>query len=47
MKLIAEDSQLSDSMRKNAMDTIVNECSVDKMISGFEEAIDFVLKKAE
>lgn len=47
MKLIAEDSQLSDRMRKNAMDIIVNECSVDKMISGFEEAIDFVLKKAE
>lgn len=47
MKLIAEDSQLSDRMRKNALDTIVNECSVDRMISGFEEAIDFVLKKAE
>ena len=47
MTMIAEDSQLSDRMRKNAMDTIVNECSIDKMMSGFEEAIDFAMKKAE
>lgn len=47
MMLIAKDSELSEKMRQSALDTLENECSVDRMMSGFEEAVAYVLKKAD
>ncbi len=39
---IISNQELSESLRKNSYDTVKNEASVEKMLTGFEKAIEYV-----
>jgi len=45
MAVIISDSELSNKLRLNAFDTAVNECSIDNMINGFEQALNCATSK--
>ncbi len=45
MRLLIEDQEIALNMRESAIKTVENECSLEKMIEGFENAIKFVNKQ--
>lgn len=45
MKKIISDEQLSNRLKNNAIETALNDCSIEKMIEGYEEAINYVTKR--
>ena len=45
MRMLCDDHALLEQMRKNTTDTLLKECSVDKMIDGFQQAVDYVSRK--
>ncbi len=45
MSVLCDDPEYLESMRKNALDTIESECSVEKMLDGFQQAIEHVSRK--
>ncbi|MDZ4712973.1 MAG: glycosyltransferase [bacterium] len=47
MLLIINDSKLSDTLRENSFHTAMNEGSVENMIAGFGQAIDFVRRNSD
>ncbi|MEO8447272.1 MAG: glycosyltransferase [bacterium] len=47
MLLIIDDSKLSETLRENAFHTAMNEGSVENMIAGFGQAIDFVRRNSD
>jgi len=47
MKLLCDDPSYLEQMRTNALDTVMDECSVEKMLDGFRQAIDHVNRKSD
>lgn len=44
MNRIISDKELSEKLKHNAFETAKNDCSVDKMLDGFDSAINYVMK---
>lgn len=44
MQRIISDHELSDALKQNAFETAVNDCSVDRMLEGFNDAISYAIK---
>lgn len=47
MKTIISDEKLLNSFKFNAFETALNDCSIEKMIEGYEEAINYVSMKSK
>lgn len=45
MKDIISNKELSSLLRQNAQSTVINECSVEAMLNGFQKAVNFVSVK--
>ncbi len=44
MQRIISDHELSAALKQNAFETAVNDCSVDRMLAGFNDAISYAIK---
>lgn len=44
MQRIISDHELSAALKQNAFETAVNDCSVDRMLEGFNDAISYAIK---
>ena len=42
MKMIIDSPEFADKLKKNAFDTVIKECSIEKFIEGFKHAIRYV-----